>query len=168
MLTLADVTYAPAGTLAQPFAKLMRALQSENSLYAEEAMLEMLGQVIGQYRFCETRMNRLTGGLAPQVRRRLVDYIEANLDQNIRLQSLAALAGLSEYHLQRSFKLSCGVSPQVWVGHRRIERAKSLMRSDMALAQVADSCGFSSQSHFARSFRSGTGVTPNCYRSSLI
>ncbi|WP_373235718.1 helix-turn-helix transcriptional regulator [Cohaesibacter celericrescens] len=168
MLDLADITYAPAGDLAQPFAHLHRALGSTNVIGAEEAMLDLIGHVIAQDRFCEHRMARLAGGLAPAVKRRLVDYIEAHLDQSIRLRSLAQIAGLSEYHLQRSFKQSCGVSPNVWIAHRKLERAKAMIRAGGSLVQVADSCGFSSQSHFTRSFRSGMGMTPASYRASAI
>jgi AraC family transcriptional regulator len=45
------------------------------------------------------------GGLAPVVRRRLADYIEAHLDRTSRLGMLAELACLSEYHLVRMFKV---------------------------------------------------------------
>ncbi|MDN3712740.1 AraC family transcriptional regulator [Paracoccus cavernae] len=61
--------------------------------------------------------------------RLLTEHIEAHLDQPIHLRDLARLAGLSEFHLQRSFRATAGISPHRWILHRRIERAKSRIRA---------------------------------------
>ena len=77
------------------------------------------------------------------------------------------MAGLSAFHLQRAFRASQGVSPQVFVAHRRVARAKSLLRGPDPLAAIAFACGFSSQSHLTRAFKAATGVTPGAYRGLL-
>src|SRR6185436_13398487 len=51
------------------------------------------------------------GGLAPAVTRRICDYIEGHLDEKIRLEGMAALAGLSTDHFARAFHHSVGVPP---------------------------------------------------------
>jgi AraC family transcriptional regulator len=48
--------------------------------------------------------------------------------------------------------------------HRRINRAKRLILAGEPLAQIATACGFDSQSHLTRGFRTATGVTPGQYR----
>lgn len=166
-ISLADVTYSKAGALAPSFAGLANAMQQGDSIRAEEAMLDLVAGAFSQNGFSETRSSMLKGGLAPRTKRHLVEYIEAHLDEVIRLQDLANVANLSEFHLQRSFKESCGVSPHHFIAHRRIERAKEQIRSGDPLAQIAEACGFSSQSHFTRSFKAGVGVTPAGYRSAI-
>ena len=168
LLDVADVTYAPAGQLARPFQHLNAAIRSGETLRAEGAMLDLVGKVFARDRFCDIRLSQLKGGLASVVQKRVVEFIETHLDQTIRLQDLSLLAGLSEYHFQRSFKQSCGVSPHVWIAHRRIVRAKALIRANEPLSQIAACCGFSSQSHLTRSFKSGVGVTPAAYRDSVV
>ena len=167
LIELADVTYARPEGLIVPFSRLFGETCAGNALGAEEAMVDLLAEVLAQKRFHGELVKPIKGGLSTSVKRSLQSFIEENLDQVIRLRDLAVLAGLSEFHLQRSFKQTCGVSPNLYVAHRRVERAKGLMRAGEPLVQIADACGFSSQSHFTRSFKAGTGVTPAAYRKAV-
>nr|WP_319389024.1 AraC family transcriptional regulator [uncultured Cohaesibacter sp.] len=167
-IELAEATYVSPDDLIVPFAQLFQATNERNLLWAEEAMVELIAGVLAQKRFHGEVATPIRGGLAVLVKRRLVDYIEANLDQVIHLRDLGQIANLSEFHLQRSFKQTCGVSPNLYIAHRRVERAKGLIRAGEPLAQVADACGFSSQSHFTRSFKAGTGATPAAYRKASV
>lgn len=107
------------------------------------------------------------GGL-PQKRLRMVlDYIEANLSKQISLGELAGVAMLSNFHFSRAFKQSTNVAPIRYVWQRRVERARdALRRTSAPLVMIAYDCGFSSQSHFATSFKQFTGVTPSAFRAS--
>lgn len=95
---------------------------------------------------------------------RVVDYVEANLDQDLRLTSLAAVAGMSMFHFARRFRETVGLSPHAYVVSRRIVRARTMLRrSGVRLADVALACGFSSQAHFTTAFHRSLGVTPGRY-----
>jgi AraC family transcriptional regulator len=96
---------------------------------------------------------------------RVVDHIEDGIDQDLRLPSLAAVAGMSVYHFARRFQETVGISPYSYVLVRRIERARALLRRrDERLIDIALACGFSSQSHLTTVFRQCLGVTPGEYR----
>ena len=110
------------------------------------------------------QLSGIKGGLAPHLSRRVVEYLEARLGFCIRLRDLAGIAGLSDTHFQRAFQSSHGVSPHVWITHRRVARAKHLLRGRDPIAAIALACGFSSQSHLTRAFKLATGVTPAAYR----
>ncbi|WP_236235288.1 helix-turn-helix domain-containing protein [Pseudomonas faucium] len=111
---------------------------------------------------------RLKGGLAPNLRRQLVDYIEAHLDQPITLGELALRCNLSEYHFARMFRASFGVPPHQYLLARRLQLACRLLRlGQLPLGQVALLCGFASASHFSNRFRQALGATPGEYRSAL-
>lgn len=104
------------------------------------------------------------GGLSPAALRRVVDFMDANIDQPLAIDDLAAVAGLSAFHFSRMFKRSTGESPHGFVLRRRIERAKGLIEGGRdSLADIAVSCGFSGQSHFTARFRQVAGVTPGQY-----
>jgi AraC family transcriptional regulator len=104
----------------------------------------------------------IRGGLAPVVLRRVQEYVEAHLEQDLTIEDLAAVAGLSPYHFARAFKRSTGFGPYRYVLRRRTERAKRLLAAGkIPLSGVAQACGFGSQSHFSARFREVTGLTPS-------
>ncbi len=106
-----------------------------------------------------------SGGLAPAVRRRVRDYIDAHLDEALTLDELAGVAALSTYHFARMFRVSFGEPPHAWVLGRRLAHARALLaRSRDDLAGVASRCGFGNASHLSRAFLRATGLTPGRYR----
>jgi len=98
----------------------------------------------------------------------VVDYIEACIDQDLRLGSLAQVAGMSTYHFARGFKETLGISPHAYVLSRRLRRAEQLLRhGGGSLVDVAAACGFASQAHFTTAFQRDVGVTPGRFRQSV-
>lgn len=97
--------------------------------------------------------------------RRVIDFIEANLTQEIALADLAAEAGLSMFHFARVFKQAVGVTPYHFVRDRRIDRARALLLDEsLDLCHVAAACGFANQSHFTAAFSKAAGISPGRYR----
>jgi AraC-like DNA-binding protein len=111
---------------------------------------------------------RVRGGLPPRAMRRVREFIEGHLEENISIQALANIAGLSMYHFARAFKQSEGMTPHDYLIQRRVQRTKDLLaETDLPLSEIALASGFSDQSHCARRFREHVGVTPSSYRWSL-
>lgn len=103
--------------------------------------------------------------LAPWKIRRLRAFVEEHLSDPIRIPDLSDLVGLSVPHFSRAFRQSFDEPPHAYVTQRRLDRARSLMlTSDLALIEVAVSCGFSDQAHFCKVFRRETGRTPAAWR----
>ena len=108
------------------------------------------------------------GGLAPWQQRRVVEFIEQHLTEDISLDALAELVRLSPYHFLRCFKRSLGEPPHRYWTARRIERAKTLLANPGAsITEVAFQVGFSGTSAFSAAFRRITGQTATDYRLSL-
>lgn len=104
-------------------------------------------------------------GLTPAQRRRVVEMIEARLCENITLDELARVAGMSAFHFSRRFKASFGIAPYGYVIRARIARAREMLRRrNVPQKVIALECGFSDQSHFSRTFRKITGVSPRRYQ----
>jgi AraC family transcriptional regulator len=96
----------------------------------------------------------------PQIRR-IVDYVEANLDGELTLEQLAEVAGMSIPHLTTLFRRTMGQSVHSYVMERRVQRARDLLLARrQTIAQVALETGFAHQSHLARWMRRLLGVTP--------
>jgi AraC-like DNA-binding protein len=105
------------------------------------------------------------GGLPGYKLRRVMEFIEAHIDQPMPLERLAAAAAVSPFHFHRQFKRSTGMTPHQYIVQMRTERAKALLSgSDLPLAEVAAQSGFADQSHFTSTFRKTTSMTPRSYR----
>ena len=105
------------------------------------------------------------GGLPGYKLRRVMEFIEAHLDQPMPLEQLAAAAAVSPFHFHRQFKRTTGMTPHQYIVRMRTERAKALLSgSDLPLAEVAAQSGFADQSHFTSTFRRTTSMTPRGYR----
>lgn len=97
----------------------------------------------------------------PQLRR-LIEFVEANLDAELTLDQLAEVAGISVPHLTTLFRRTMGQSVHAYVMERRVQRARALLLDRrMSIAEVALETGFAHQSHLARWMRRLLGVTPS-------
>ena len=136
-------------------------------MFVETASLALAAKLVQKYSdsgasapansaACSLENNRL---------RRVLDYIEANLEDDITLGDLAEVAGYSSFHFARRFTLAMDVSPHRYVSRMRLQKAMAeLAAGKLALAEVALNAHFSSQASFTRAFRRATGMTPNEYR----
>lgn len=100
--------------------------------------------------------------LSPGRMRRITDYVEAHLDQDLSLHQLAAIAGLSVSHLKTLFRRTAGLPLHQYIIHRRVARARTLLTTgDLPISLVALEAGFAHQSHMARHMRRLLGVSPS-------
>jgi len=97
--------------------------------------------------------------------RRVREFIDQNIESDVRLGAMAGACGVSPDYFLRMFKSTVGVSPYQYLLNLRVERAKILLSdATCSLAEVALRCGFSHQEHLSRMFRRFTGVAPGRYR----
>jgi AraC family transcriptional regulator len=114
------------------------------------------------------RQKSSTKPLPPRILSRIRDRIEAELDTELSLASLAKESGYSRAHFLRLFRAATGLTPHQYVLERRLSTAQQLLRqSTMLLADIAIRCGFSSQTYLNDIFRKHLGVTPQEYRRSI-
>lgn len=96
---------------------------------------------------------------------RVLDYVSANITEDITLESLAAIAGYSAFHFARKFTLAMGISPGRYLSQRRLENAMAeLATGELPLVEIALNAQFSSQASFTRAFHRATGTTPKEYQ----
>ena len=165
-----ELLYAPQDPLLSQI--VMSLAEEIEGGFADRIMVESLGTAL-----CIRIARRFLGhlprptsnkGLSPERLRRVRDYIEAHLDDDLSLTVLADIACLSPYHFSRSFKEAIGVGPQRYVIQRRLEWAKSaLRRTHDPLALIAQEAGFADQSHLTAIFRREIGMTPGRFRAAL-
>lgn len=94
---------------------------------------------------------------------RVVDYMRAEMAENLSLEMLAVIAGCTSFHLMRLFKRYLGLSPHAYLVQLRLEHAKKMLDTGYAIADAAFLAGFSDQSHLTRLFKKRYGITPGIY-----
>ncbi|WP_033406110.1 helix-turn-helix domain-containing protein [Kiloniella laminariae] len=167
-IELRDVSFRSDPVIEQICRKIIYPLDWQSA--ADQMALSQAGQLLAQHllrhytnRSLEPGLCR--GGLSPYALRRVKEYVETSLDQGVTVSELARVSDLSPFHFTRMFRVSEGISPHQYVLQRRIEKAKYLLGDNKgSLSEIAQDCGFSSQSHMATRFRRATGLTPQNFR----
>lgn len=165
-----------AGTLrSQVLADALEGLRAEveagaphGALYADGTILQVAALLRGLLLGAADPRASACGGLSPWRERRVVEYLEARLAEDMSLAELAAVAGLSPNHFCTAFRITMGEPPHRWLVRRRIERARDLLADPrLSVTDVALAVGFGSSAHFATAFRKIVGTTPSAYRREL-
>ena len=147
---------------------LLKQLQQnviQDRLYIDSLFNTFCLHLIGHYTSSTTSTENTYKGLPAFLDRRLDEYIQANLAQNLSLADLSQVVGLSTSHLTKLFKQSRGISLYQYVIRCRIERAKQLLKHQkIAIADIANLVGFADQSHLTYHFKRHVGVTPKAYQ----
>lgn len=118
--------------------------------------------------FVQVPLPRLQPEVPTSKLQQALEYIQANLDENITLEAIASELGMSQFHFCRWFKQSMQIAPYQYVLQQRVEKAKVLLKSsDLSIVTIALTCGFNSQSHLINRFKKQTGLTPKAYRNSF-
>jgi AraC family transcriptional regulator len=96
---------------------------------------------------------------------RVIDYVRANLDRQLKLKELARVACFSEFHFHRIFGAVAGETLNQFTNRLRLEKAARMLRfSQQSLTDIALECGYSSSATFSRAFRSGYDTSPRQFR----
>ncbi|MDO3410949.1 AraC family transcriptional regulator [Saccharibacillus sp. CPCC 101409] len=97
---------------------------------------------------------------------RVLEYIDARLQESLEVEQLAELVHLHPNYFIPYFKKQLGTTPMNYVQHKRIELARRLLTStDTGISAIADRVGME-PAHFSRTFKKATGVSPSSYRNS--
>lgn len=94
-----------------------------------------------------------------------VSFMESHYMEPLHLEQLAARAHYSKRHFTRLFHSLYQLSPTDYVNQIRLRHASVLLtQSDISISRIAENCGFTDSSIFAKAFRRHYGQTPSAYR----
>lgn len=95
----------------------------------------------------------------------ITGYINNHYNENITLDTISDLFYISPCYFSRTFKKVCGISFSEYLNNVRVKEARKLLyKTDMSITRLAETVGFSSNSHFDRVFKNLTGMSPLAYR----
>lgn len=99
---------------------------------------------------------------------RVKEYLDSYPSEDISLEQLANIAGLSQFHFIRQFKKMFELAPHSYQIQSRLKKAKTLLKAGLKPALVATDCGFHDQSHFNRHFKKALGTTPSKFQKQAV
>lgn len=143
---------------------LTRAVQADyeagspsGPLYAESIGIAIAVRLLG----LECSAPAMERRLSDAQLKRVMDFVEEQIQTSLSLDTLSRVAGVSNSHLRTWFKAATGLTVHRYVLHRRIERARALLVStNLSISEIAHRTGFAHQSHLAQWMRREIGQTP--------
>ena len=94
----------------------------------------------------------------------ILTYIKEHLHEDLSLDRLSRAFYVSKYHLSHIFKKATGFTPNEYIIHRRIAKARELLKKrELSIQHVGEAVGFNNNSHFIRTFKSLVGISPKQY-----
>ncbi|MEM9275622.1 MAG: AraC family transcriptional regulator [Cyanobacteria bacterium P01_F01_bin.143] len=165
LLPLPQHQDAILNNLVALFQQEMNSDYSEGQIY-EESLSNLLGiHLLRHYCVFPTKATEYSGGLARNKLKRVLDYINEHLADDISLSELAKQAKLSQSHFSTLFRQSTGKSPYRFVTEQRVARAQELLlNTDMTVLDIAVAVGFYDQTHLRRHMKKLRGISPKQLR----
>ena len=134
-------------------------------LYAESLTQVLVIHLLRHYSTLTQTITSQNRSLTRIQLQQAIDYIHTHLDRDLSLVEIAGVINISPTYFASLFKREIGTSPHQYVIQQRVEQAKEmLLKTDLAIADIALQVGFSSQSHLTQQFKRLTGMTPKQIR----
>lgn len=148
--------------LASAFNRAHRAIEEgAATLEGEEGMYGVLAAMFARH---GSDIIRAPNHSEPIAMRRVRDYLAQHFDEEVGLETLARVAGLSRAHMIRAFRKEYFITPHAYQTDLRIRHARTLLRAGATPTDTALACGFADQAHLTRHFKARSGLTPAVFR----
>lgn len=135
-------------------------------LYVESLGVQLAINLIRNYASVELKTLGGAGKLSKLQVKRLLDFIEGNLQDGLRLEDMSAVVGLGVWTFSKRFNETFNSSPHAFVTAKRVEKATHLLREgNLTIKEISYICGFADQAHMTRVLRAKLGITPGQIRS---
>ena len=101
-----------------------------------------------------------------QISNDMMNYIYQHIDSDINMDELSKKFGISKFHFHRIFKEQMGSNIYETIKSIRLQKASNLLITNQSstITEVANMCGYASQTSFIRAFKERFELTPKLWR----
>ena len=97
--------------------------------------------------------------------KKVIDYIERNLEKELNLDNISKNIGYSKFYLNRIFTIQTGITIYKYIKNRRLTvAAEKLVKTDKPIIQIAYEAGYDTQQSFSFAFKQVYLYPPKTYR----
>lgn len=130
--------------------------------------IEMLAFIAEAYLSPAESMGKQSDRDSMDVIASTLEYISANLTEDLSLDNISKYIGFSKYHLCKLFKEKTGTTINKYIVTRRIAEAKYILAAGDSVANACYYSGFNDISHFTRTFHNLVGISPGKFSSEMM
>ena len=134
-------------------------------LFEEKAHLANLAGYISE---CAEKQNHTLSVNSDKNFGIILDYIEKNICDNIKVETLAALVNMHPNYFVSKFKKMYSLTPHQAILEKKIEKAKELLSStSVSVSHIASYLGYNDIYYFSRQFKKIVGISPKQYKKEI-
>ncbi len=136
------------------------------STFSSENDINLIKEFVHKFLLeCITAISSVKKAEVHPVIKKVCDFIDQNLAQDISLEQTADIAGVSSFYLSKLFKEEKGETFINFVSDKRLEKARQLLEStQLSIKEITAEVGYNDQNYFSRIFKNKYGLSPKEYR----
>lgn len=164
---------SPDTPVYRPRSKELRELLMQEMTYivhhAKEAPMHLIGHLYLFLDYLTRSATRTTplhsSKMSDYYIKEAINFIEQNFQNNISIEEIAGVCGINRSYFGKIFRNSVGCSPQEFLMHYRMVKARELLKlTSLSIADIGSAVGYENQLHFSRAFKGIYGVSPREWR----
>jgi len=150
------------------FPELNREAFGETDMLSQFTRMNSLQELHGFIKFnILTLAEKISGLVQDTPIGKIIDYIDRNLDQDLKIEKLAELMHYSCSHIGKMIKEELGENFNSYLNRKRIEKAQELLKQNVKISEVAERVGYKNSNLFFSYFKKINGCTPLEYKKSI-
>ena len=136
----------------------------DSELLLQSKIYELLDIVLKESKL-KSGIKKVGSRVSPETLQNAINFINENFNRDIALKDVAEAVNFSSVYFHKMFTSSLGITPHQYILNKRLEAAKTyLLTTSYSMNEIAETCGFSSVSYFASTFKKSIGITPSEFR----
>lgn len=127
-----------------------------------QKIMQLFRQMLVSY--CACVQNHSLEKYSPLIRR-VISYVQLHFREPLSLHQLAKLCNVNANYLCTIFREETGITLISYINQYRVDRSIPMLKyTEMSIAKISESVGFSDENYYSRIFKNQFGVPPKAYR----
>lgn len=114
---------------------------------------------------CSLAIKNVRNSVENPIIKKVCNYVDNHLEDDISLEQMASIVGVSSFYLSKLFKEEKGITFITFISDKRLEKSCQLLNeSELSIKEITAKVGYNDQNYFSKIFKNKYGVSPKEYR----